>query len=655
MKTSSTCAAVLLAFASLASAAELTAYSLEAEARRDPAGIDITRPRLSWKLRSPGRSERQTAYQIRVAANQSDVWDSGRVNSDESAWIPYGGAALRSFARYSWKVRVWNASGVASDWSAPAEWTMAVLSRSDWKGAWISYPDTKLTSGPLPVFRKEINIDRRVRRALAFVSGAGFHELRINGAKAGDHVLAPAWTNYRDTVLYEVLDVTSQLKPGANAIGILLGNGFYNVAGGRYTKFTGSFGHPRVYFQLHLEYEDGSSTDVATDGSWRVQHGPITFSCIYGGEDFDARLEPEGWDRPGFDDSQWMKAETTEAAGGEFRAQSSPPIRVQETFRPNRITQPKPGVFVYDLGQNFAGWPKIEVSGPAGARVRLIPGELLEGSGLVSQASSGGPQSFSYTLRGSGRETWAPRFSYYGFRYVQVEGAAPESSATAGVPVLHGLEGQFIYLDAPRAGHFQTSKELFNRIHALIDAAVRSNLQHVLTDCPHREKLGWLEQLYLMGPSLLYNWDLRAFLPKAIRDTREAQTAKGLIPGIAPEYVVFGWGLEGFRDSPEWGSAGVLVPLLDWQWYGDRAPLEDSYRCMKRYVELLRSGMDTRRMARRASAIVAVTTNAVLFGRPPSGRCEATKGVRNSSFPHFFGARCGTDASGSRVAPPPTA
>ncbi len=574
----------------------LVPYGLEVEARRGPVFLDASHPRLSWKLRSPERQQRQAAYQILVASSRerlaparADLWDSGRVASGETAWIPYAGSPLRSFQRCWWTVRVWNESGEASQWSEPGEWTAAILDRSDWKGAWIAGPDTKLTSGPLPIFRREITIDRAVRRAVVLLCGVGFHELRINGAKAGDHVLAPAWSNYRDTVWYEGYDVTGMLKRGANVLGVLLGNGFYNVAGGRYTKYTGSFGHPRLYVQLHLEFEDGSASDIATDPTWRVHDGPMVFSCIYGGEDFDARLEPEGWDRPGFDDSGWSRAHSVEAAGGTMRAQSSPPIRVQESFRPVRVTQPKPGVFVYDLGQNFAGWPKIEVSGPTGARVLLTPGELLDPSGLVSQRSSGGPTSFSYRLRGSGRESWSPRFTYYGFRYVQVEGAAPEASPRPGMPTLHALEGQFLHLDTPRVGRFRCSKELFNRIHALIDAAIRSNMQHVLTDCPHREKLGWIEQLHLMGPSLFYNWDLRAWTPKAIRDMREAQTAEGLVPGIAPEYVVFGWSLVGFRDSPEWGSSSILLPWLNWEWYGDRKPLEDSYAAMKRYAEYLDS------------------------------------------------------------------
>jgi hypothetical protein len=565
-----------IALAALACAAAggavLPPYELECEARRNPVGIDAAQPRLSWKL----RSEAQAAYQIQAGTSPdaSGIWDSGRIPSPETSWIAYSGPNLESFRRYWWRVRVWNAAGEPSPWSDAAEWTQVPASASGWKGGWIAHPDHSLRSGPLPIFRKELVVDKPLRRAIALVAGAGFHELRINGQKVGDHVLAPAWSNFRSTVYYESFDVTALLTDGANAIGVLLGNGFYNVAGGRYTKFTGSFGQPRVRVHLHLEYQDGTLADIATDGTWRVTDGPITFSCIYGGEDYDARREPAGWDRPGFDDSVWRRASGMEAPGGELRAQSSPPIRVQQTFRPVKVSQPKPGVVVYDLGQNFAGWPRITASGAAGTEIRMTPGELLDPAGLVSQRSSGGPVSFNYTLRGAGEETWSPRFSYYGFRYVQVEGAA----------ALRSLEGEFIHLDARRTGEFSCSNDRLNKIHALIDAAVRSNLQHSLTDCPHREKLGWLEQFHLMGPALLYDWDLRTYLPKIVRDMREAQTIDGLVPDIAPEYVVFGGG---FRDSPEWGSTAFQLPWLAWQIYGDRTTLAEGYRTMKAYDHYL--------------------------------------------------------------------
>ncbi|MBS1876369.1 MAG: family 78 glycoside hydrolase catalytic domain [Acidobacteria bacterium] len=573
------------------SAAGVAPYALECEALRNPVGVGAARPRLSWKLKSGQEGQRQSAYQVlaassreSLAAGKGDLWDSGRVDSPETLWIPFGGAALHSFERVWWKVRAWDAAGQAGGWSDAAQFTMGLANPAEAKGGWISSPDHSLRSGPLPLFRKEFTLTKPLRRATIVVSGVGFHELHVNGVRIGDHVLAPAWSNYRATVYYETFDVTSALRMGPNVVGVLLGNGFYNVAGGRYVKYSGSFGHPRLLVQLRLEYADSTSADIVTDRTWKTHDGPITFSCIYGGEDYDARREMSGWDAPGFDDGAWDAASTNEAPGGALRAQTSPPVRVQHEYSPVKVTQPKPGTYVYDLGQNFSGWPAISVTGPAGARVKMTPGELLDESGLVSQRSSGGPTYFSYVLKGQGRERWAPRFSYYGFRYVQVEGAAPEGAAGGGPAVLHSLTGQFIHLDAPRIGRFESSSDLLNRIHALIDAAVRSNLQHVLTDCPHREKLGWLEQAHLMGPSLVYNWDLRTFLPKIARDMREAQTVDGLVPDIAPEYVVFG---RGFRDSPEWGSAAALVPRMAFDWYGDRQTLQDAYPMMKSYVSYL--------------------------------------------------------------------
>lgn len=569
-------AAVLLLASAGALSAALTPYALQTEACTAPF-VDVAPPRLSWKLRSDAAGDRQTAYRIQVgvAPGEASAWDSGRVESAETSWIPYAGASLEPFRRYWWRVRVWDSVGTASEWSAAAEWTQLPADGAGFKGGWIAHPDHALRSGPLPVFRKEFTIERPVARAIVFIAGVGFDELRINGAKVGDHVLAPAWSNYRDSVYYEAFDVTAMVRQGSNALGVLLGNGFYNVAGGRYAKFTASFGEPRARVDLRLEFAGGGTADIASDTTWRVAQGPITFSCIYGGEDFDARLEPAGWDGPGFDDSAWRRASGVEPAGGTLRLQMSPPVRVEQTFRPVRVTEPKPGVKVYDLGQNFAGWPRITASGAAGAQIKLVTGELLTPEGLVTQRSSGGPTYFTYTLRGGGEESWAPRFAYTGFRYVQVEGA---------VGALRSLTGEFVHLDAARVGEIATSSERLNRIHALIDAAIRSNLQHVLTDCPHREKLGWLEQFHLMGPSLLYNWDLRAYLPKIARDIREAQTADGLVPDIAPEYVVFGGG---FRDSPEWGSTTFQLPWLAWQWYGDRAPLEATLPAMLRYRDYL--------------------------------------------------------------------
>lgn len=574
--------------------AGLTPYQLECEARSNPLGIDTQHPRFSWKLRSDRQGDAQTAYQILVATSpdkltedQADLWKIHRP-APETTWIEYHGQPLSSFAAYWWTVRVSSALGGVSPWSKPAEWTMGIANSHDRKGRWIAPLSYRLTAGPMPLFRREFNVDHPLRRALVLVSGLGSFELHVNGAKIGSDVLAPAWTNYRAKALYETYDITSALQQGSNAIGVMLGNGFYNVVGGRYSKFTGSFGVPRLWLQLHLEFADGRFADIATDGSWRVAPGPITLSDVYGGEDFDARHEPSDWARAHFNDADWSRAASTEApAADHLVSDTSPPMRERETLHAIRITEPKPGIFVYDLGRNFAGWPSIAVSGPAGASVKLTPGELLDDSGLVTQRSEGGgPTYFTYTLRGSATEHWEPRFSYYGFRYVQVEGAAPPSFHRANLPVLLNLEGKFIYLDVKQTGRFSSSNNTLNQIHALILEALKSNLQHVLTDCPHREKLGWLEVSYLMAPSMLYDYDLRNFFPKVIADIRESQTINGLIPDIAPEYVEFS---SGFRDSPEWGSAGILLPWLQWQWYGNKQPLAATYNAMAAYQRYLHS------------------------------------------------------------------
>jgi hypothetical protein len=357
----------------------------------------------------------------------------------------------------------------------------------------------------------------------------------------------------------------------------------YNVVAGRYTKFKGSFGPPKLIAQLQIQYADGSADCVATDKSWNVADGPITFSSIYGGEDYDARLEHS---------TSFYPAVETDSPGGRLTASSAPPIHVEQILDPIAVRQPSPGIFVYDLRQNCSLIPELTVRGPAGAHVKITPGELLTAGGAVSQRSSGkGPTFFTYALTGDGDETWSPRFCYYGSRYLQVEGARPASIPTTRpaddvLPVIEKLQGQFITSSAPATGTFSCSNDLFNRTATLIRWAIRSNMVSILTDCPHREKLGWLEQDHLMGPSLMYNFELSGLLAKICGDMNDAQTSTGLVPDIAPEYTTFNGD---FRDSPEWGSAAVLIPWQVYQWYGDLSVLQARYDMMKRYVTYLGS------------------------------------------------------------------
>ncbi|MBN2291596.1 MAG: glycoside hydrolase family 78 protein, partial [Pirellulales bacterium] len=416
--------------------------------------------------------------------------------------------------------------------------------------------------------------------------GLGQYELRLNGDKVGDHVMDPGWTDYAKTCLYSTYNVTKQVRGGKNCLGVMLGNGMYHERGERYWKFIGSYGSPKMILCMQIDYEDGTTERIDSDDTWRVATGPITLSSIYGGEDYDARLQQPGWDRPGFDDKNWRKVTLVDGPGGRLVAQSAPPIKIIKIFGPKKVTEPKPGVFVYDLGQNLSGWPKVSVKGPAGASVKITPAEVLEKNGLADQKGSGTPCYFTYTLKGKGTETWHPQFTYYGFRYLQVEAAAPADQADGDKPIVLKIEGQFIRCSAARAGTFACSNPLMNRIYDLIDWSIGSNLQSVLTDCPHREKLGWLEVAHLMGPSIMYNYDVSGLYAKISHDTIDSQNPNGLVPTIAPQYVVFS---KMFTESPAWGSAALIVPWQLYQWYGDRRVLKDCYGTMKRYVDYLGS------------------------------------------------------------------
>jgi alpha-L-rhamnosidase len=583
------------------SAADLTATSLRCEYVENPLGVDVPSPRLFWKLKSTTRGQRQTAYQILVtssagalAKNQGDLWDSGKVASDETIQIPYRGRPLKSSQQVFWKVCVWPArrslgeggdtDGKTSAWSEPACWTMGLLKEADWQAKWIAAN----TSTQTVLLRREFVVKPELKRAIAHVCGLGQYEVSLNGRKVGDDLLTPGWTKYDKTCLYDTYDITAMLREGRNAVGLFLGNGMYNVTGGRYTKFKGSFGPLKVIGQVRLEYADGTTDVIGTDDRWRTNPGPITFSCIYGGEDYDARLEPRGWNDPGFDDSKWDAAQVVNGPGGKLKGLScaAPPIRAFDVLRPVKVTPLKSGVTVYDLGQNVSLMPRIRVKGPAGTVVRIIPAELLQADGTVDRGSSGHnrPAYWQYTLAGSDGESWFPKFFYHGCRYLQVE--CTPASEGGELPVVESLEGVVVHSSSTPVGEFSCSNELFNRIHALVRWAQRSNMMSVLTDCPHRERLGWLEQYHLNGPSLRYEFDLAQLFTKGMNDMADSQLANGLVPDIAPEYTVF---QEGFRDSPEWGSAFVLAPWQQYEWTGDVELLRRHYDGMKRYAAYLGS------------------------------------------------------------------
>jgi hypothetical protein len=437
------------------------------------------------------------------------------------------------------------------------------------------------------LLRRELSVRAGLRRALANVCGLGHYEMAANGRRVGDGLLTPGWTDYDRVALYDTYDLTSRLRPGRNAVGLLLGGGLYNVQEGRYHKFVSPFRPLTAIAQIRLEYEDGTVEVVGTDGQWRTAPGPIVFSNVYGGEDHDARLEPRGWDEPGFDDGSWVAAAVMDTPSRVLRgaSHSSPPFRTFEALAPVGVREVRPGAAVYDFGQNASMMPRLRVRGPTGARVTMIPAELLKADGSVDRGSVGGGEAWwRYTLAGRPEgETFFPRFFYHGSRYLQVESA---SSPGAPLPEALSLESVVVHSDSPPAGEFACSSELFNRIRTLVRWAQRSNLAHVISDCPHRERLGWLEQYHLNGPSLRYETDLTRLYAKGFADMADAQQPSGLVPDIAPEYVVFDGG---FRDSPEWGSAFILAAWQHFVWTGDDRPLVRNYEGMKRYVAYLAS------------------------------------------------------------------
>jgi hypothetical protein len=596
---------VLFLSVSLACAAQLqtsrTAHllppsSLRCANQNEPLAVPDAQPELSWSLRASSPAShavRQSAYQVEVAATDAElaagkniVWDSTRVESAASSGVVYQGAPLAPGRTYAWQVRVWDEQGIASGWSAIAHWMQAPA----WPAAWIAAParDSDQATDPMPLFRRAFTVARPIARAVLYASGLGQDELRINGRTVGGSELTPGWSDYRKTVFYDSYDVTGLLKTGPNALGVMLGNGMYRVfkTPGRYTKFEGSYGWPMCTVALRITFADGTSMKIETDDAWKTHPGPITFSSTYGGEDFDAREEPRGWDGVAFDDAGWRAAVVVDGPGGAMRPELAPPIRVMHTYAPIKWTEPKPGILVCDLGQNFAGWPAITVAGPAGARVKLTPGELLKSDGTVSQRSSGGPQWFAYTLRGGSAEQWHPRFSYYGFRYVQVEGAA--RTVAPGTAHLLDLRGEAVHSSSRNIGAFASSDETLNRIHQLILHAIENNAVSLFTDCPHREKLGWLEEAHLLAPSMLYDFDfagLYAATAQNIADAQQQDGAKaGMVPEIAPQFVVFD---PPFNDSPEWGSAAVLAPWYVYERDGDLHALAARLDVMRRYVAYL--------------------------------------------------------------------
>ncbi|RKN44950.1 alpha-L-rhamnosidase [Streptomyces hoynatensis] len=586
----------------------------------DPLGIDSPRPDLTWRP----AAGRQVACQVQVAASaellaagRPGLWDSGRIPAGHGLPVPYAGEPLGSAQRAAWRVRVWDEAGDVSAWSGPAFWETGLLGPADWAGAaWVTAPEWAPPATEehdpgraLPLLAKDFTLPGPPRRARLYATALGLYVPTVNGRRISAAELEPGYTAYDKRLLYATYDVTAALREGGNTLGFQLACGIAHVPDvpGRYQKLHVSHGLPRLLAVLRAEAGDGTCTTVVTDTSWRTAPGPVTLSDWFGGEDYDARRDIPGWDTPRRAHAPgWRPAVAVPAPEGVLSARTHPPVEVVEELAAVSVTEPSPGVHVVDFGVNIAGRPQLRVAGPRGTTVVLRPGELLHEDGTVNQRFTGRPCYDAYTLRGTGHdggdgndgdegdaqndgnagdagnaadaagaeEVWHPQTVYHGFRYVQIEGLPAPATR-------HTLRAQVLRAANAPAGGFRCSSELLTAIHRLVDRAVQSNMYSVLTDCPHREKLGWLEEAHLVFPAVARNYDVAAYYRKLVRDMADAQTETGLVPGIAPEYTVFE---DKFRDDPNWGGALVLAPWQLYRTYGDTATLRAFYPHMRRYL-----------------------------------------------------------------------
>jgi len=751
--------------------AGLRPTDLRCEALVNPLGMDVREPRLSWVLQreeETERGQRQTGYRVIVASSeealamdQGDLWDSGRVESDQSVHIEYRGRPLQEGVWCFWKVRIWDAQGRPSPWSDPADWLTGPLEPEDWKAQWIgaasekegfetkaseassmsfqgsqwiwydegdpreeappgvvyfrrdfslpalqevkrarfvlsvdnrsrvivngesvgkthdwkqassldvgaslqpglnviavearnesqgpagligklevlleegepvcvdtdaswkaerkaepswANPKTDVSSWaqakelgeagvspwghpqdpvqeptqrvPSPLLRTSFQVEREIRSAWVYVCGLGYHEVRLNGEKVGRRTLDPALTRYDRRVLFSTHDLTDRIRTGENVVGVLLGNGWYNM----HTRAEWNFdrapwrGEPCLLLQLALLYEDGSVERIVSDETWRTSPGPIQFDSIRNGEVYDAREENPGWDRPGYDASSWTNAQAAIPPSGVLSSQKMPPVRVTQTRKPVSVTEAKPEVFVFDMGQNFSGRAMIKVSGPAGTEITLKYAERLREDGTVHQQNkvytySGPFQTDRYVLKGEGEEIWEARFTYHGFQYVQVEGFP-------GKPTLENVRGRVLHTDFEEAGTFECSDVLFNNIQLNTLWSYRSNFVGYPTDCPHREKNGWTGDAHLAAELGLLNYRSASAYAKWLDDFRDEQRPNGELPGIIP---TSGWG---YGIGPAWDTAYVHIPWYLYLYRGDERVLAEHYYRLVKYMGYLES------------------------------------------------------------------
>ena len=657
----------LLALLAVPAGASVTANRLRCEYLVNPLGIDTIRPRLSWEIQSTDRGERQTAWQILVAstpellaAEKGDLWNSGKVDGDQTVHVSYAGTALRSRTKCHWKVRSWDKDGKPSPWSENASWTIGLMEIADWSARWIDAggirrPDAKrvtpvikaasyeaidgsgaldvshllaqkaqaggfqvkientelgkdpsfghlkrlrieytLPSGDfvklfpekstfrfpedltlpatVPYLRKSFNISKPLARATVYATALGIYEMRINGKRVGENVLAPEWTDYRKRLRYQEYDVTSMLSSGENVVGAQVANGWYSghIGNGGFQYWGKS---PALLAQIELTYQDGSTERIVTDRTWRSHVSPLLSTDFMLGEEYDARAELPGWDRPGFKETDWFNVAERDEAEREINGQVMEPATYVCELKSKSVSEPKPGRWTFDLGQNMVGVVHLKVTAPAGTRLVLRHAEMLNPDGTIyTDNLRGAPSIDTYVCKGGGVETWQPKFTFHGFRYVELTGLSRKPAADA-------VSGLVIASATPKAGSFQCSDPLVNQLQSNIEWGQRGNYLSVPTDCPQRdERLGWMGDAQVFVRTAAHNADVAAFFTKWLTDVTDSQDEQGRFSDVSPFAGAA-------RGTPAWGDAGVVCPWTIYQMYGDLQLLERQYPSMVKWVE----------------------------------------------------------------------
>jgi alpha-L-rhamnosidase len=565
--------------------AQVKVDNLMTENLHNPISIDYKAPAFSWQLAANRRDVMQTAYEIRVGTTpkvKGTVWESGKVMSDKSLFVPYAGSALHSGQEYYWQVRVWDDKGKASPWSEVAHWKMGLLDQSDWAAQWITPGFTEEASRPSPIFRKEFHLHKKIRSAYAYITAHGLYDAQINGKRVGDAYLTPGWTSYNKRLQYQAYDVTDMLKDGGNAVGVTLGSGWYRGHVG-YDPTPDLYGKDiALLFQLNITYTDGTKETIGSDNTWKSSTGAIRSSEIYYGEVIDDRKEQKGWTMPGFDDKGWYGVTVSDFSKNILIATYNEPVKEHETFKPVKIFKTPKGGQVIDFGQNLVGWVKMTVKGKAGDTIKLSHAEVLDKPGDFYTANLRSATSQdTYILNGDGVETFQPHFSWHGFRYVKVEGYPGELKPEDFTAIA-------IYSDMRPAGTFSCSNPLINQLQHNIVWGQKGNFLDVPTDCPQRdERLGWTGDAQVFSRTATFNFNVHNFFTKWLKDVSADQYSSGAVPHVIPDVIKRAGSEPG--GSTGWSDVATITPWNMYLAYGDKRILENQYNSMKAWVNYMQA------------------------------------------------------------------